>query len=259
MFEFYFTYWNDLPSDSGYDTFGIVHLTWLAGMAVAIVLCSVLFLKCSSSAQERFLKTLAVIMLAMEAYRETVLIVTGHMEFENLPLHLCGLAIFVEVLFAFFSNSFLGEFTCVACLPGAASALIFPDWLRYPTVNYMNLHGFIMHGILVMFPILVLISGKYIPNIRRIYMPVLFFAVAAPILHCLNTWQGSNFMFLNRPSLGSPFETVYEAYGYGAYLAVFVATVFAVILAMYGGIGGIRRMAGKILRTKADRKKRYSV
>ncbi|MCC8080489.1 MAG: YwaF family protein [Lachnospiraceae bacterium] len=262
MFEFYFTYWSDLPADSGYDTFGIVHLTWLAGIAIAIVLCTVLFLKCSSpsqdqfqkcsplspdqfpkqisSAQDRFLKTLAGIMLAMEAYREIVLIVTGHMEFENLPLHLCGLAIFAEALFAFFPNSFLGEFTCVACLPGAASALIFPDWLRYPTVNYMNLHGFIMHGILVMFPILVLVSGKYVPHIRRIYMPVLFFAVAAPILHRLNAWQGSNFMFLNRPSLGSPFEAVYEAYGYGVYLAVFGVTVFAVILAMYGGIGLIR-------------------
>ncbi|MCD7981057.1 MAG: YwaF family protein [Clostridiales bacterium] len=242
MFDSYFTYWSDLPANSGYETFGKVHLTWLVGIALAIFVCIVLFRRISPAAQNRFLKTLAILMLALEAYRETVLIVTGHMEFENLPLHLCGLAIFVEVLFAFFPNSFLGEFTCVACLPGAASALLFPDWLRYPTVNYMNLHGFIMHGILVLFPLLVLISGKYVPKIRHIYMPLIFFAVAAPILHRINTVQGCNFMFLNRPSLGSPFEAVYEAYGYGVYLAFFGAIVFAVILAMYGGIGLFRKI-----------------
>ncbi len=244
MFEHYFTYWSDLPSDSGYDIFGTVHLIWLVGITIAIILYAAKYSQWPPAVQSRVLKTLAVIMLAMEAYREIVLTVTGHMEFENLPLHLCGLAIFVEVLFAFFPNTFLGEFTCVACLPGAASALIFPDWLRYPTINYMNLHGFIMHGILVLFPILVLLSGKCVPNIRHIYMPALFFAVSAPILHRLNVLWGSNFMFLNRPSNGSPFETVYEMYGYGGYLAVFGVTVFAVILAMYGVIGGIRSMTG---------------
>lgn len=178
-------------------------------------------------------------MLLMEAYKDIVLIVTGHMEFQYLPLHLCGIAIFLEALFAFFPCAFFGELTCVVCLPGAAAALLFPDWARYPTINFMNLHGFILHTILVLFPVLTMLSGKYLPKLRKIYMPLLFFAAAAPILYRINVWQNTNFMFLNWPSLGSPFETVYQNYGYGGYLAVFGGTVFVVILIMYGIAGMI--------------------
>ncbi|MCD8324899.1 MAG: hypothetical protein LUC32_08170 [Clostridiales bacterium] len=46
-------------------------------------------------------------------------------------------------------NVFDQYFTYWSDLPAA--------WLRYPTVNYMNLHGFLSHGILVLFAVLVLI------------------------------------------------------------------------------------------------------
>ncbi len=233
-FAYYFTYWNDLPADSGYPLFGAVHIAWLLGIAAAIAVCAVCFLRLGEVGRRRFLRALAVIALAMEAYREVVLIATGAWEFQNLPLHLCGMAIFFEALFAFLPCTFLGEMTCAACLPGAAAALLFPDWLRYPTLNYMNLHGFILHGILCLMPILVLISGQYRPRIRRAWMPLVFLAAAAAILYPINARKGSNFMFINYPSLGSPFAAVYAAHGYAAYLVVYVAVVAGVILAMYG-------------------------
>ncbi len=245
MFGQYFTYWDDLPTDGGYPMFGKVHMAWLVCIGVGIALFVLWFLKRDGAVQKRTLKVLAVVMLSMEAYREIVLAATGHWMFANLPLHLCGLAIFVEVIFAFWPNKFLGELMCVACLPGAASALIFPDWLRYPTINYMNIHSFVMHGILVMFPLMALISGRYVPSIKRVYMPLIFFAVAVPILHWANTVRGTNFMFLNWPSTGTPFEAVYSAHGYGAYLAVYGATVLAVILLMYLGIFIVGSLAQK--------------
>ncbi len=239
MFDFYFTYWDDLPLDSGCDLFGKTHITWLIGIALTIIIFSAIYLKCSAAAQNRTLKILGSIMLIMEVYKDCVLISIGYMDFQYLPLQLCSIAIFAEALFAFFPCSFLGELTCVVCLPGAASALIFPDWLRYPTINFMNLHSFIVHGILVLIPVLMMISRKYTPKIRRIYMPLLFFAVAAPILYRINVWQETDFMFLNWPSHGSPFETIYLNYGYGCYLAVFGGTVLIVMLAMYAVIAFI--------------------
>lgn len=240
MFRYYFTYWDDLPADSGFDHFGKIHMTWLAGIVLVIIISSILYLKCKNDRQIRVLKILAVIMLIMEAYKDSVLIATGNMSIQYLPLHLCGIAIFIEALFAFFPCSFLGELTCVVCLPGAAAALLFPDWSRYPVINFMNLHGFILHTILVLFPILIMLSDQYAPKLRRIYMPLLFFAVAAPIVYRINLWQDTNFMFLNWPSLGSPFETVYQTCGYGSYLTAFGGTVLIVILIMYGMIGLIR-------------------
>ncbi|MCC8150435.1 MAG: TIGR02206 family membrane protein [Lachnospiraceae bacterium] len=237
MFDHYFTYWDDLPADGGYPLFGGVHLAWLFGIAATIILCVICLRRQSPALQNRLLKILAFILLALETYREIVLAVTGHFSFQTLPLHLCSLAIFIEAIFAFFPKAFFGELVCVVILPAATAGLLCPDWLRYPTLNYMNIHGFASHGILVLFSIITLLSGKYRPRIRRIYMSLLFFAVAVPVIYRLNVWQGTNFMFLNRPSTGSPFETIYEAYGYTAYLAVFSATVLALILAMYSIIG----------------------
>ncbi|MCD8150785.1 MAG: YwaF family protein [Clostridiales bacterium] len=237
MFDHYFTYWDELPADGGYTLFGSVHLAWLFGIAAAIILCLICLRKQNPVLQNRFLKILAILLLALEAYREIVLAATGHFSFQTLPLHLCSLAIFIEAIFAFYPKAFFGELVCVVILPAATAGLLCPDWLRYPTLNYMNIHGFVSHGILILFSFITLLSGKYRPGIRRIYMPLLFFAVAVPVIYRLNVWQGTNFMFLNCPSTGSPFETIYAAYGYTAYLAVFSATVLALILAIYGIIG----------------------
>lgn len=241
MFQYYFTYWDDLPSDIGFDIFGKTHMIWLAGITLVIIVSCICFLKCSSDRQRKILRRLALFMLIMEAYKDCVLFFTGHMSVQYLPLHLCGMAIFAEALFVFFPCTFLGELICVVCLPGAAAALLFPDWSRYPTINFMNLHGFILHTILILFPILVMISGKYTPKLRNIYMPLLFFAVTAPVIYRINVCQGINFMFLNRPSAGSPFETVYANGGYAGYLLVYGATVLAVILIMYGLIQFIHK------------------
>ncbi len=234
MFQYYFTYWDDLPSGIGFEIFGKTHMIWLAGITFVIIVSCICFLKCSADRQKKILRRLALVMLMMEAYKDSVLFFTGHMSVQYLPLQLCGMAIFAEALFAFFPCTFFGEFICAACLPGAAAALLFPDWSRYPVINYMNLHGFVLHAILVLFPILVMISGKYTPKLRNIYMPLLFFAVVSPIIYRINIWQGTNFMFLNRPSTGSPFETIYANSGYACYLLVYGATVLAVILIMYG-------------------------
>ncbi len=240
LFANYFTYWDDLPAGSGSPTFGKIHIAWLVCIALAIVVCTLCFLRLKKTGQNRFLKILAIVLLAMEAYREIVLIATGAWEFEVAPLHLCGLAIFIEVLYVFFPDNFFGEISCVLCLPGAASALLFPDWLRYPTINYINLHGFILHAILCLLPILLLASGTYRPKIRRVWMPIVFLVGSAVILYPLNVRMGTNFMFLNYPSVGSPFEAVYKACGYGVYLTVFVAVVIGVVLMMYAGIAIVR-------------------
>ena len=234
MLDNYFLYWDDLPADSGYETFGTVHVIWLAGILAVILITSTLFRKADPAVQTRILRSLGIFILAMEAWRLTVLAATGHMTYGNLPLHLCGIAIFLEAACVFLPNRFLGEVVCTACLPGAAAALIFPDWLRYPTFNYMNLHGFLVHGTLVLIPVLLMVSGRYLPQLRRIWMPVLFLIILSPIIYCFNMRHSTNFMFLNHPSVGSPFETLYDTFGYVPYVTVFAVTVCGVILLTYG-------------------------
>ena len=49
---------------------------------------------------------------------------------------------------------------------GAMAALLFPDWTRYPLFNYMHINTFLIHGLLVLVPVLVLTSGRYRPSIK---------------------------------------------------------------------------------------------
>ncbi len=242
VFQYYFTYMDDLPEGVGYTTFGKVHIAWLICIAAGIILCTVLFLHMKERGQNRFLRTLAIIMIAMEVYREIVLIATGSWEFGLLPIHLCGQAIFLEALAVFFPNTFFKEITCVLCLPAAASALLFPDWLAYPTINFMNLHSFILHGILCMLPIMLLASRRCQPKIRRYWMTAVFLGADALVVHFVNVAMTMNFMFLEMPSTGSPFGGIYQTYGYGVYLVVFIGVVFGVVLLMYAGVYAVRAL-----------------
>lgn len=42
MFEDYFTYWDDLPEDSGFELFSVTHITWLI-VITAGILCGIKF------------------------------------------------------------------------------------------------------------------------------------------------------------------------------------------------------------------------
>jgi len=234
MFEDYFTYWDDLPEDSGFELFSLTHIAWLI-VITAGILCGIKFYMESGVFKRRKIRLVfAGILAGMELYKDSVLIITGNMDFQYLPFQLCGLAVIIEILYLIHPGDFLGEIMCIVALPGAFAALIFPDWTRYPVVNFMSLHSFIIHGILVMLPIMIMLSGEYIPRISHIYRVLLFFAVVVPVIYVINIWQDTNFMFLRWPSRSSPFEKIYAKRGYGFYMSIYGIVVVLVVLGMYG-------------------------
>lgn len=236
MIDNYFTYWSDLPEQDAFSVFGPVHMIWLIAEAAFICVGVYIYRKKELCKRRAMRRGIAAAMLVMEVYKDLVLIVTGHMDVQYLPLQLCGLAILVEALYAFAPCAFLGEVMCVLCMPGAAAALIFPDWTRYPVVNFMNLHSFIVHGLLVLMPCMVLASDEYVPKIRRAYMVFAFLIGAAFVDWCVNSLADCNFMFLRWPSANSPFMGIYQTYGYGVYMAVYASVVCLAIFALYGVI-----------------------
>lgn len=256
MFDNYFTYWDDLPDGSGFELYSAPHVMWLAAIAVGVCVCVRLYIKKTGDGRRRRRSATAAVMAAMEVYKDAVLAVTGHMEVQYLPLQLCGMAIIVEICFVLVANAcgghagrdevtenraylkhvrtFLGEVMCILCMPGALAALLFPDWTRYPIVNYMSLHSFILHGLLVFLPAAMLAGGEVSVDIRRIYMPAIFLACAAGLVYPVNIAADCNFMFLRYPSHSSPFEAVYRSLGYGGYLSVYGLVVVLAVLLIYG-------------------------
>jgi hypothetical integral membrane protein (TIGR02206 family) len=244
VFSDFFKYWDDLPEDGGFSLFGLTHIGWLIFLTAAIVLSAAGFKKTDTITRCRIIKILAVILFTLELLKDLYLVITGNMQVQYLPLEMCGLAIFIELIYSFSNSKFLGEVMCIICMPGAMAALLFPDWTRYPFFNFMHINSFILHGILVLIPILILSSRMHVPKIKYMWKNVLFLIIVVPIIYVINKCQGTDFMFLMWPSIGSPFMKVYMNYGYAAYMIVYGVTVFGVMCGVYGVLGILKKFAG---------------
>ena len=234
MFGDFFRYWDELPQDGGFRLFGWIHICWLVGIIFVCIMVGHYYRKADARVQDRILKILTSVCLCLELGKDIYLILIGEMGVSYLPFEMCGLAIFIELGFAFFHWKFLGEVMCVISMPGAMAALLFPDWTRYPLLNYMHINTFLIHGILVLVPVLVLASGRYRPSIKKIWQIFLFLFAVVPPVYLINRIWNCNFMFLCYPSNGSPFLSIYLQHGYIPYLITYASVVIICILVIYG-------------------------
>lgn len=163
----FFTYETQLPDDVGFSLFGSVHLAWLAGILAFTTLAALWFSQRPAYRQRRISWAVAWLLCAMIVVEKVVLALTGHLNVYSLPFHLCELAPLLYLLFAWRHWDWLGQVLYTLCLPGAAAALLFPDWSAYPQWNFMNLNSFLVHGLLILFPILQLVEHTIRPRLGR--------------------------------------------------------------------------------------------
>ena len=232
--KYFFVYETDLPADvSGFSLFGPWHLFWLILLVALCIALSPVFRRLTERAQLRFGRILTACMLVIEGCNDVILVAIGHFEWQHLPLHLCGLAIFVCFAHAVRPMDWSAQTLYCMCLPGAAAALIFPDWTSCPPLQYENLHGFVLHTMLVLYPVLQIASGRIRPRLKSVWKPAIFLGCAVLPLYFLNHVWGTNFMFINWPSAGSPLEAIAAVMGNPGYLLGYAALVAAIVLLMY--------------------------
>lgn len=238
MFQYFWMEGNDLPDGIGFGLFTWKHFLALACCAAGIVLLCRCFLKCTREGQETFLRWTAAALLLGNIARDIFLSIKGRMSVEYLPLHLCSFAIFVYLLQAFLPRRFsrfreaLGEIGFVLLMPGTICALIFPDWTRYPLWNFMCLHSFIWHAVLVAYPMMLFLSGRIHPTLRHYWYPILYLCIVTPPTALFNAATGCNYLFIMRPLPNTPQEWLVALMG--PYWRVGYALVVAgVVLAVY--------------------------
>ena len=166
------------------------------------------------------------------AVEKAVLALTGHLTVYSLPLHLCELAPFLYLLFSWRSWNWLGQVLYTLCLPGAAAALVFPDWTVYPQWSLMNINSFLVHGLLILFPVLQLAAGTIRPRLSAIWKPLLFLAVVTPPIWLFNRTWGTNYFFLNTASPNSPLALLLEVTGPAWYLPAYALLAVAVMVVL---------------------------
>jgi len=215
----------------GFALFGALHISWLIVFVIATTVSCLHYRKLSAEGRARWKKAVAVLLLADELFKITVLVATGQYEACYLPLHLCSINIFVVALHAWRSSRLLGNFLYTVCIPGAMAALLFPSWSDLPLWNAMHLHSFTVHIILALYPIVLTVNGEMKPRILDVPKSLGLLVLLVIPIYGMNLLLNTNFMFLMYADKGNPLYWFAE--NWGSHLWGFPVITAGVILVMY--------------------------
>ena len=154
------------PGYQGYPLFGAVHLGELEAVAVCILLTARWYRRSPERTRRRILWGVTVLLLADEAVLVIAMLATGQWNWSYLPLHLCSIHIFLCTTCTLTGKDWCKEELYALCTPGAAIALLCPGWLGTKAWSLINLHSVTLHGLLVLYPVL-LVAGGFRPQVRR--------------------------------------------------------------------------------------------
>ena len=230
MFMFFVTS-DHIPEGVGFQTFDLTHILWLsAGIAFCIAAC-IFFRRLSPERQKRVLKVLGAYIFIQEMVKNLVLICLQEFSWGYLPFHLCGINILLIAFDVFKQTKTVRSFLYYFAIPGAALALLFPNWTKMPVWNFFHLHSFTIHFLLVLYPLLLVTTGQVSADLKSALKGVaLLVAMAIPV-YGLNLLWGTNFMFLMKPDSGNPLEFFEKLLG--SHLWGFPILLPVVILVMY--------------------------
>lgn len=251
MFRFFLTPEAELPKDVGFALYGKWHLLFLAGIAglTVFMLCSLR--RKQAEAQNRVLRGLSVSMVILEICKDFLLALIGAFSTSYLPLHLCSIAMFVCLYYAFHPNSQgAGQLLYSVCFPGALCALLFPDWTAFPILHFQSLHSFLYHLLLVEVSLSPVAWGRIRPGIREIPRSLVFLVVVAVPVYIMNHIMHTNYMFLQIPSKGSPLELFAAIPGKWGYLLGYLLLVLAILVFLNAPFSLVSRHSMKIKKEK---------
>ncbi len=220
-----------IPEGVGFQAFGLTHILWLlAGLVLWVAAC-IFYSKLSAQKRKLALKVLGAYIFLQEMVKNLVLIVLGEFSWGYLPFHLCGINILLIAFDAVKQTKTVRSFLYYFAIPGAALALLFPNWTKMPVWNFFHIHSFTIHILLVLHPLLLVTSGQVSTDLKSALKGVaLLVAMAIPV-YGLNLLWGTNFMFLMKPDSGNPLEFFEKLLG--SHLWGFPILLPVVILIMY--------------------------
>ena len=221
--------------ETGFGLFSATHFIWLIiGAATAVLIC-LIYRRSPAEKRRRIRITLASSALAIELLKTLLLILAGDYGIGRLPLHLCGLSIYFCFIHSFMKSSpsnVFSQFLYFFCMPGAVFALIFPDWVGYPLFSFMTFSGFLLHFLITIYVVMQVISADIFPDLRRLPACILIMLLLAVPVYFFDKSAGTNYMFLNWPSPGSPLEW-FSSLGRPGYLLGYIPLMLITWAVLY--------------------------
>lgn len=220
-----------IPEGLGFAHFDGTHLTWLAIGAVLIAANCLLYRRLKPEGRDKWNKIMAVLLIANELFKHTMLLIGGNFEAAYLPLHLCSINIFLIAIHAWRPSVMLSNFLYTVCIPGAMAALLFPSWTKLPVLNFMHLHSSTIHIQLVMYPLVLAVNGVLKPSAKGIPKCLALLVLLAGVALVANLIFDTNFMFLMEAEKGNPLYVFEQIFG--NHLIGFPILITAVLVVMY--------------------------
>ena len=221
--------------ETGFGLFSAAHFIWfIIGAATAVLIC-LIYRRSPAEKRRRIRITLASSALAIELLKTLLLILAGDYGIGRLPLHLCGLSIYFCFIHSFMKSSpssVFSQFLYFFCMPGAVFALIFPDWVGYPLFSFMTFSGFLLHFLITIYVVMQVISADIFPDLRRLPVCILIMLLLAVPVYFFDKSTGTNYMFLNWPSQGSPLEW-FSSLGRPGYLLGYIPLMLITWAVLY--------------------------
>lgn len=227
----------------GFHQFGVIHLTWLAILTVMAVLNVLWYRRAGDVARSCWNKTVAILLLADELFKMVMLFIGGNYIAKYLPLHLCSINIFLIAWHTWKPNEMLSNFLYTVCIPGALAALLFPSWTELPPANFMHLHSFTVHILLLLYPLVLALSGVLKPSAKGIPKCLMLLIALAVVALIVNLLCDTNFMFLMSAEKGNPLVLFEDLFG--NHLIGFPILIAAVLVVMYAPMELYRKLKKK--------------
>lgn len=226
---------SDVLWKHGYPLFSPVHLLVMAFCLLLYVVLCRNFLKADKHVRMILLRVSACIPIVLECIQDIVLTIQGSMSAQYLPFHLCGQAIFVEVIHSFMhegkAKNIIGEMIFSMFLPGALMALVFPGWNSLPLFDLISIKKYAAHFCLVLYGIYIYLDKQVHLNWKKIWIEFVYLYGVALLLWPFNNLFDTNYLYTHEPV--DPLRFIWDGYGKPAYTGIMILAGVFLITMMY--------------------------
>lgn len=230
----FFRYNSDIPKGLGVKNFSSTHIYTLCTIFIFIGISIFIYNKLNRDNKTKAMKGFAVSLVMTDVLRTVWAVSIGHYEIDSmLPLHLCGVMVYVEFFAVFSKKQYIKEFAYSCGLPGALIGLIAPEASGYPLMSFRYIIYMLCHGLLVAIPLLWVFGDKFKPNIKYLLKSFSLLCFLAVFDAVVNLMLHSNYLFISRAPTLPQLETFYNYVGYGGYIGLLLFSAIIVLTLMY--------------------------
>lgn len=234
MLKNFFKYYSENKIDNGVQNFSLLHFGWFSTSLIMIVGIIFIFRYMNAINKIRIIRVSAFLLVFLYLLRILWATLLGKFRIESmLPLHLCGIMIFVEFFAVFSKSQLLKEFGYSAGLPGAFIALLTPEFNGYPLLSFQYQIYILSHVLLIIVPLLWIFGEGFKPSksyLMKIYWILCGIAAFDAII---NKLINSNYMFISKAPLNTPFVYIEKWFGYRGYVGFLLISSFIALHLMY--------------------------